>query len=298
MSKLIFPELSQLNLPDNINFPFFIQANNKVSDALSDFYIGYSHCINYICEVLLLNQVGKSVLKENEVFKPILKYGYKNEDVAPCPTITIKNIDESIGLHSLSENLFNLSLSQIVSYYDLFLNQLTLDILVRNKDILAIEELQLTTKTIFSLENLENMVGYLAEKKALEHAMLSYPKRVEVFERMFHVGIHSKKSPVTLELVHDIIEVRNVIVHNDGYASSLYFARLSPYIKNGYKPLLKDEYDTKEIDFIWLIRISTDLLKLAIYIDEQASLKWTTTRNIQDKNEVEEKEAKQNAKDH
>lgn len=280
MSKLIFPELSQLHLPDNIDFPFFIQANNKVSDALSDFYIGYSHCINYLCEVLLLNQVDKSVLKEKEVFRPIFKYGYNNEKVAPCPTITIKNIDESIGLYSLVENLFNLSLSQIVSLYDFYLNQITLDILIRNNDILAIDEHQLTTKTIFSLENLDNIAGYLAEKKVLEHAMLSYPKRVDVFQRMFHVGIHSIKSPISLELVHDIVEVRNVIMHNDGYASSLYFARLSPYIQNGYKPLLKDEYDTREIDFIWLIRISTDLLKLAVFIDEQVSLKWKTTRNI------------------
>jgi len=279
MKRKKYPELSDLKLPDEIELPFFIQSNYDKSDALADFYIHFSHWINFTCEVLLFNHIGENFLVEDLSVKPKLKYGISGNKNVISPKIILQKARSKTVTYSLAENLFNHSISHLVTNYEMFLNQLTEDILWRNIELLLIDERQLTTKQIFDLGNIEKIQEFLVDKKVFEHAMLAYPKRVEVFQSLFHVGIHSKKSPIILAKVHDFIEVRNVILHTGGHASSQYISRVSGYIQKGYKPILEDELDTPKVDFVWLIEFAMDLIKLAEFIDEQVAQKWKTTRN-------------------
>ena len=280
MKKTKYPEFSDLKLPDEIELPFFIKPNADKSDALDDFYINFSHWLNYICEVLLFSHVEDNLPVGDFSIKPDLKYGIGGEKRIISPTISLKKSKKKIIAYSLAENLYNQAIALLVSNYEQFLNDQTSDILWRNPDILAIEERQLTTKQIFNLGNIDDIKEFLIEKKLLEHTMLSYPKRVDAFQRYFHVGIHSKKAPLSLEKVHDLIEVRNVVLHSGGYASPKYFERMSAHTKHGYKPLLKKELDTLNVDFVWIIGFAKSLLELAGYIDEEVAKKWKTTREI------------------
>ena len=279
MKQKKYQDLADLKLPDEIELPFFVRPNSDKSDALDDFYISFSHWVNFVGEVLLFSHIGNNLPVADISVNPVLKYGITGNKSVISPKITVKKSEAKTVTYSLAKNLFHHSIAQLVADYEIFLNDITSDILFRNPDILAIEEKQLTTKQIFDFSNVDNIIGFLVDKKVSDHAMLAYPKRVDAFQYLFHVGIHSKKSPLSLAQVHDIIELRNVILHSGGYASIQYLSRIQAYIENGYKPLLKRELDTPKVDFVWLIGFATDLLKLAGYVDEHVAVKWKTTRN-------------------
>ncbi|EOX4464586.1 hypothetical protein ACJ5M5_004511 [Vibrio alginolyticus] len=269
----------------DITLPFKIEPLGEKSDALDDFCIRTTEWVNYISEVLLFCHIGSKMPISDYSVKPQLfaprNRQRNNSNELPTPKITIKDKNFDSISRNLSRNLFNHSVSQLATNFEIFLNEITEDILWRNVELLANDQKQLSNKEIFDLGDLEDIKDNLIQRKILEHAMSAYPKRVDSFQKLFHIGIHSKKSPVELPIVHDLVEVRNVIQHSDGHCSEQYLQRLSVYKDTSYEQLLKRRYTQPKIDFQWLLQLGIDMVGLAEFIDAEADQKWTTTRNCE-----------------
>ncbi len=275
--------LDDINVAEEITLPFRVHPRSESSDALDDFYIRISELISYVSEVLLFSHIGSNLPVSDFAVEPKLRgpRKRKNKEVSfyPAPKISVKENNVDNISRNFSRKLFHHAISQLVTSYEVFLNELTEDILWRNVSLLSVDEKQLSTKEIFELGDIEEIQRTLIEKKVMDHAMSAYPKRVEGFQKLFHVGVHSKKSPMGLVELHDLIEVRNVIQHNDGHGSTHYIQRMSVYKDLDYTNLIKSEYYTPKIDFNWLIDFGVRILELAEFLDEEVSEKWTTTRN-------------------
>jgi len=274
--------INDIDLPNEVFLPFQVVPASKKSDALDDFYIRFSEWVSYISEVLLFSHLGSKIPIADFSAKPQIKASIqrKNKKVKflPTPKINVKDNNIDSISRNLSRNLFHHSISQLVTNYEIFLNELTEHILWENSELLAIEEKQLTTKEIFELSDIEDIQGLLIERKVLDHVMKSYPKRIEAFQKLFHVGIHSKKSPMPIVEMHDLIEVRNIIQHNDGHCSKQYLQRMSLYKDLEHDCFLSGLYGTIKIDFIWLLGFGKKMLKLTEFIDKEVSKKWKTIR--------------------
>ena len=268
---------------NDITLPFEIRPREEYSDALDDFFIRTSEWINYISEVLLFSHVGSKMPISDFSVQPQIKGPRRRRHSAsadlPSPKITIKDKNLDAISRNLSRNLFHHSISQLVTNFEVFLNEITEDLLWRNVALLSTEQKQLTNKEIFELGDIDEIKTSLIQTKVMEHAMSAYPKRVDSFQKLFHIGVHSKKSPLELPIVQDLMEVRNVIQHNDGHCSPQYLARMGGYDEAEYTRLLKREHSQVKIDFVWLLNLGVKLAELAEYIDLEASLKWKTTRN-------------------
>ncbi|EPF0083743.1 hypothetical protein ACSN2W_004675, partial [Vibrio parahaemolyticus] len=271
---------------NNITLPFEIIPIGEKSDALDDFCIRTTEWVNYISEVLLFSHIGSKM--------PITDYSVKPQIFAPrgqrrqagnelpTPKITIKDKNFDTISRNLSRNLFNHSVSQLVTNFEIFLNEITEDILWRNVELLANDQKQLSNREIFELGDLDDIKDTLIQRKVLDHAMSAYPKRVDSFQKLFHIGVHSKKSPLSLPVVHDLVEVRNVIQHNGGHCSEQYLQRMSVYKPSEYQKLLRRRHLQPKIDFQWLLELGINMVKLAEYIDFEAGLKWSTTRHSEE----------------
>lgn len=278
MSVQYDKKLSEINLVEEIKLPFWVIPEGEKSDALEDFFIRTSGWVSYICEVLVFSHVANERNIENTSILPQVKSPDIGGKGLPLilPNISISNSNDEIS-GNLIKNLYRHSLSQLVSNYENFLNELTKDIFIRNSHLLAVDEKQLTTKEIFELGNIDKIRNVLIGKKVMDQAMSAYPKRVDQFQKIFYVGIHSKKSPISIAELHDLMEVRNVIQHNDGHVSPQYFKRMANY--KDYGLLLPLSYSTPTVDFKWLLSFAQKMLHLAEYIDVEVANKWVTTRN-------------------
>ena len=260
----------------SLTLPFRSKAPSPKSDALSDVHIRFSELVNYVGEVLLTSHLVKELSQppDREAISITLK-SKRNESIV-APTIELQSGEWEKLSRNLSQRLLFSSVVHLATSYEIFQAELIEDVLWRNDEWLGLEERQLTTKEIFKLGSLEEIRLKLIERKVLDFAMLSYPKKVEKFQREFHVGLHHQTLPLSLFEVHDFLEVRNVIVHSDGYASEQYLERMSIY---NQPTLLKGKYDTLEINFSWLLTFGQQLISLCERIDEEVGKKWRTTRN-------------------
>lgn len=267
---------------DDITLPFRIRPREEHSDALDDFFIRTTEWVNYISEVLLFSHVGSKMPISDFTVKPQIKGPRRrrttSKDLA-APKITIKDKNFDAISRNLSRNLFHHSISQLVTNFEIFLNEITEDILWRNVQLLSTDQKQLTNKDIFQLGDIDAIKISLIQNKVMDHAMSAYPKRIDSFQKLFHIGVHSKKSPIKLPVVQDLMEVRNVIQHNDGHCSPQYLTRMGVYDESEYTRLLKAEHSQVKIDFVWLLDIGFKLAELAEFIDSETSIKWNTTRN-------------------
>lgn len=101
--------------------------------------------------------------------------------------------------------------------------------------------------------------------------MSSYPNLVKRFQNTFHIDIHGEGSAISLQEMHDFIEVRNVIVHSSGTASKQYYERMSVYEE---KPLLENALESPEPNFSWLFDFSQRLAAHCMDIDSKVEEKW------------------------
>jgi hypothetical protein len=272
----VTPSNETQDLGLSLKLPFKSIAPTTKSDALDDVHIRFSELVNYIGEVLLTSHLVKEVSTplDNGAIPIHLKSNRSGDIVVPTVEIQASEWDQlSINL---LHRLFLSSIVQLATLYEVFLAELIEDILLRNNEWLELDERQLTAKEIFKLGSIENIRAKLIDRKILDFAMLSYPKKVEKFQKEFHVGLHHKTFPLSLFEVHDFLEVRNVIVHSDGHASDQYLERMSSYHQLS---LLRWKYDTLGINFSWLLTFGQQLIFLCNLVDEEVSKKWTTTRN-------------------
>lgn len=272
MEEKIKPKLSTTN----IELPYWVTIPKPKSDALDDAQIRFNHLMNFVGGVLSSVNFSNENAKIPYPEKIKVNLKTKENESVSSPDIKIQPDEREKLFKFVPAQLFNLSVVQLATLYEVFLSELIEDILWNNDKWLEIEEKQLTTKEIFDLGNLENIRMKLMERKVLDFAMLSYPKKVERFEKEFHVGLHQKKFPLSLFEVHDFLEVRNVIVHSDGHASQHYVERMKNY---NQPTLIQRRFSTPKVDFSWLISFGKDLISLCSLVDEKISQKWKTTRN-------------------
>lgn len=259
-----------------LNLPFQSIPPAPYTDALDDVHIRFSELVNYVGQVLLTSHLIKELSPPLD--KGVISLNLKAyaTHVMATPAIAIQSSNWESLSWMLPERLFYSAIVQLATLYEVFLAELIADILWRNDEWLEADERQLTAKEIFKIGSIEDIRAKLIDRKILDFAMLSYPKKVERFQKEFHVGLHHKTFPLSLFEVHDFLEVRNVIVHNDGHASDQYHDRMSGY---NQPPLLQGKYESPEINFSWLLTFGQKLICLCNQVDKEVRNKWKTTRN-------------------
>lgn len=172
--------------------------------------------------------------------------------------------------------LFKNSIINISSSFEQYIKEIVSEIYTWNEGLLNINEKQLTTSEILEFDSIDSIKQELAERAVTALIMSNYPNIVAKFERKFHVGIHDKSAPIELFEMHHFIEIRNIIVHNDGYCSSLFLKRLENY--NLESPLgVTESHSSVKIDFDYIDTIKDKIISLICHIDKQVRLKWKTS---------------------
>jgi len=257
-----------------LQLPYKSKVAKPKSDALDDVHIRFTRLVNYIGEVLLTSHLANKY--DGSKIKKTFSINSKNRDKSTSSLKIIVHSDEWKNFSvNLQEKLFYSSIVQLSTIYEVFLSELMTEILRHNDEWLEKDERQITVKELFKCRNLTDARFKLIDRKILDFAMLSYPKKVERFEKEFHVGLHHKSFPLTLFQVHDFLEVRNIIVHNDGYSSEQYVERMGVY----NQPPLLEKKQKLTVHFSWFLDFGQKLIFLCNLVDEQIDNKWTTSRN-------------------
>jgi|GEM_PF-2635227 len=189
----------------------------------------------------------------------------------PAPIINVRgDIKHENNNRDLPRALFHTAITQLVTAYELFLQDLAEEVYLKNTELLEVKEKQLSTEEILQLGSFDSIVRELKNRAVNNLISLSYPNLIERFGRTFHVGIHDKDSPASLFAVHHLIEKRNVVVHNNGWISKNYIQRLSIYSD----PSIKELGEEVSINFEEFFDDLAMIMKLAFYVDGCIQSKW------------------------
>jgi len=257
-----------------IELPYKPKIQEITTDALSDFYATISQIINFYQESLMIYSITRDSILPKSIPKRVGKAnGYREFSI---PEIQIKERNDfHSGIYPV--RLFQNTIVNIASCYEIYIRELAEEIYRYNEDLLKNSEKQFTTEEIFAFSSMKDLKEELINRSVTKLIMSNYPNLVNKYESRFHIGIHSSKSPVTLFEVHHFLEVRNIIVHNEGHASKLFFERLKNYFE--LSPLnIKKPNDSPELNFEYLNKFKDKLIVLAEFIDNQAMQKWQTTK--------------------
>ena len=252
-----------------IEIPYFPLVQDKSSDSLHDFYINICNLINFFQESLMLYSVSRNLTLPDKI---AAINGRTHFQIYQIPDIIINNrIDYQSDNYPLY--LFYNHIVNISSLYEIYIRDIANEVIWANSELLSNDEKQLTTKEILSYNNLEDLRIELTDRATNKLIMSQYPNLVHKFNKKFHVGIHCEKSPMTLFEMHHFLEVRNIIVHNDGRASSIFYKRLNDYCLPS--PLgIKGELCSPNLDFDYIIKFKDKLISLVEYIDKEVTKKW------------------------
>jgi hypothetical protein len=255
--------------------PYKSEVPSPRCDGLVDFHIRVDELINYVGEMLLLIDATRKAGFSTGRVKPILPEDiFKN--VPKVPTIIFDERNWDKYRSEIPTRLFYSAVVQLVSHFETFIAELLNDIYYSNPELLAINEKQLTTKEIFEIGSVKKIRHYLKRKMVSKFITKSYPDMVGAFQRNLYIGVHSRHSPFTQKEIHNIIEFRNIIVHNDGQASNLYFDRMSIY-ESPPADMLEKIGDSVPTNFVWFFTSANKLLGIGNFIDAESQKKWTTT---------------------
>jgi hypothetical protein len=211
-----------------IYLPYKSEPPPCCCDVLVDFHLRVDALINYVGESLLLLDTAFKTDPPTGVILPKLP-NYLGQ--APkCPMINLNERQWNTYHNDIPQRLFHSSIVQLASHFETCLAELANEIYYANEELLFISERQLTTRKIFELGSIKRIRHHLKRKAVLELiGNRTYPSIVKAFQNTLHIGIHSSQSPATKAEIHHFIEVRNIVVHNEGQASQSYFARMSNY---------------------------------------------------------------------
>ncbi len=259
-----------------LHLPFESKLPSPRTDALVDFHLRVDQLINYVGDILLILDASQNTnFSDTKQVTPILPKDIFNR-VPKVPVIEFDGQNWGKYRREIPKRLFYSAIVQLVSHFETFLAELLNDIYYSHIELLINDERQLTTKEIFELGSLQKIHQHLKQKAVSSIITKSYPNIVSAFQRNFYVGIHSKNSPVEQKEIHHLIEIRNVLIHNDGHASNLYFERMSIY-DPPCQNMLKKSGGSVPIDFIWFLTSSEKILRVGDFIDAEIQKKWITT---------------------
>ena len=207
------------------------------------------------------------------------------EEPIPTPEIVWRPRKERQNLcGDLLRGTFYAAITQLVSTYEIFLEDIAREIYRCNISLLADEKkpkeelLILTSLEIVQLADYDNVIEALMNRAINRLSRdMSYPKLVGRFQNAFHVGIHDQDSPIQqIFPVHHLIEKRNIIVHNDGQASLEYVEKMKIY--NDSSILKKDE--EVPVDFQDFYNHLSMIREIGKYIELCVQSRWTNLSYI------------------
>jgi hypothetical protein len=260
---------------DILDLPFQVERPEEVTDALRGLYIRVNRLINYTGEVLLTAYIAEGSTPPSDIVSPRARVDYLDRKIS-VPLIQVDTTKWASLEAKMLERLFYTSLVQLASHYEMFLTKLAEEIYLNN-DLIKECERKLTVAEVMKFRDFDELTANVIKDLTTDLVHKSYPNIVSSYEHGFHIGIHDKTSPISLPVVHNLIELRNVVVHNDGHASKLYLERTLSYKEQKLPKVLTYEYESLEIDFPWLIDTAKFLLRLGNHIDQQARKRWKTS---------------------
>lgn len=257
--------------------PYDIECPKWATDALKDFYIRFERIINFYQESLMMYRLVEGSEAPNNISSKKETLITKQFELPP---MEIVNRNKGV-LKFYPIQLFYNSIINIVSGYEQYLKEIATELFIWNEELLETNEKQLTTSEILDYHDMDDLKEDLTERAVTKLMMSSYPNLVSKFERYFHTGIHDKSSPISLFEMHHLIEVRNIIVHNDGHHTSLFEDRLKQY--ESKSPLgLDGAYSSPKINFDYINTFKDKVLLLTQHIDKQIISKWATSLSNED----------------
>lgn len=258
-----------------IEIPFELKLPATRTDALCDLDIRICRTLDLCGGILYL--FGHA---SPEVFAPgRIRVNWRSlmGKKEPLAQVQITKNDNLNLLRSLPEQLFGSGVIQLAAAFEAYLGDVLADVHFNNDSLIRAHDKQLPVSTVLALESLEDVRRLLIEEEVAGFLSAAYPSLVDRFERRLHVGLHSKKSPVKKCEAHHFFEVRNIIVHNEGRASSQYLERLAPYAGDPPEAQLRKKGESFPVDFGWLFSQGRMLFDLASFLDKELTEKWTTT---------------------
>ena len=253
--------------------PYTSKRLDILTDSLIDFYDMLDQIINFYQESLMMYCVIKdSSLPQYIPEKKGKVFGYLNYTI---PKIEINGRDKNY-LDFYPVRLFRNTIVNIASCYEIYLRDLAEEIYHYNKILLEKKRKQYSKNSIASLKSVRNSEEQLVEQLVNDIIHGNYSDKVKKFENAFNVRLHSMKSPLSLFEMHHFFEVRNIIVHEDGYASKMFFKKLNRYSKPS--PLgIKNEFNSPEINFSYINQFKDKLKAFAELTDNKVRAKWKTS---------------------
>jgi len=258
-----------------IEIPFELKLPAKRTDALCDLDIRICQALDLCGGILYL--FGHA---SPEVFVPgqiRVKWRSLIGKKVPLAQVQVNKSDNLNLLRSLPERLFASGVIQLAAAFEAYLGDVLADVHFNNDSLLGANGKQLPASKVLAMESLEDVRQLLIEEEVAGYLSASYLSLVDRLERGLHVGLHSKKSPVKKREAHHFFEVRNIIVHHKGRASSQYLERLAPYAGDPPEAQLRKKGESFPVDFGWLFSQGRMLFDLASFLDKELSEKWTTT---------------------
>ncbi|MCH7497718.1 MAG: hypothetical protein IH971_07705 [Candidatus Marinimicrobia bacterium] len=180
-----------------------------------DFHIRVDALLDYVGELLVILDKSFNARHPSGVSSPELPAKFRKTPKAPTIEFDKREWDKLRG--DIPSRLYESSIVQLASHFEIFISELVSEVYFANTSLLAIDELQLTTRQILEIGSIEKIRQYLIEKATRNLISRSYPALVEAFQHTFHVGLHQSHAPLPQVEIHHFIEIRNLIVHNDGH---------------------------------------------------------------------------------
>ncbi|MBM7558155.1 hypothetical protein [Halanaerobacter jeridensis] len=263
---------------DILNLPYSKELPEFYTDPLSDFYLRVRELVNYTGEIIVM-AFNSDAYESIDIIEPEFNFETKDiESSLNIPQIKIISEKQKSLKEKMIKRLFYTSLTQLVGHYEKFLWELGWDIYYFN-DILKKSKKKFTASRIAKFDNYDELKDDIICELLTNLMMKPYTKIVSQYESRFHIGIH-KKAPISLEVVSNLIQLRHVIVHNEGHASKKYLTKMSNYDKEDIPKMLQKRYESVDIDFQWYFEMCKLLLDLGDHIDQQARKRWKTSADI------------------
>lgn len=148
--------------------------------------------------------------------------------------------------HEFAEMIRQLSLVYLVAIFEAYVVDVIRDILLVCPDALKSGK-KVTYEEV--LENREQVVTFLAEKEVGELLYKAFPDMAKYFNEKFNIDVSD--SEVSTEAIVEILETRNIHIHNKGIVNRKYLKRVqdSKFKLGYYRPITQD-YLKDAIDLV------------------------------------------------
>jgi hypothetical protein len=257
-----------------IKLPVKTKVEIERSDAFQDLNIRLDQLLNFIGEVLVLRRLAGNKIDEDITFIPEIRDRIIDKKVE-SPSIELISSKWNSLRKDLWEQLFYSSITRLLTAYEVFWSELLKEVLFRNFELLMTKDKQFSNEEIFAKENIEELKAELVDKKIKAILINSYPMLSKKITELLKIEFHGSKSPMSLMEMHDLFEVRNMIVHGDGYGEGEYEKRMGGYIH--YEDCyLYGEYGVK-LNYKWLFVQIEAVRNQCLHINQLVNKNWKTS---------------------